>query len=166
MAKGKGTKTEKVEKVDETPEDIVEEAITQEVVEDPNAWKELARDEVANDFFDMDFSELTEGQQEKINAQVAKMRKPRKKSAPKEPKRTSGRMIAPTLRVKDEDAILKAMYSMKCAARGTSYKGGWGTVTPDNVGFVITNTGWEPLVEGLQNLISERKIADDTLEIE
>lgn len=171
MAKEKAAKAAKKEKVEpktETPEDLVEEVVeettleeveetTTEVVEDPNAWKEIARDEIANDFFDDDFANLTEGQQEKINAQVSKMRKPRKKSAPKEPKRTTGRMIAPTLRVKDEDAILKALYTLKAQRDDMSFKGGWGQATPDS------NLG--DLIEGLENLVSERKIADDTTEV-
>lgn len=145
-------KTPKVEvSVETTPKELTPEQITQ-------------YNEIATEVFNAtSYKDLSEKQLVVFNKIVSKLKvpKPKKEKAPKVPKRTVGRLIAPTLRVKDENAILRALYSTKSMVTGQHYKGGWGEVhciTPAPKLAEFLNT----IIEPLQALVHERHIADDT----
>jgi len=155
--KKNGSKTPKKNAETKTAE-IVEETIP-EVVE-LSETQIAMRNEFSLEVFDVpDYTKLNEVQMAKMEKYVSKMKVPRakKEKAPKEPKRTAGRLIAPTLRVKDENAILQAVYGIKSITSGLSFKGGWGTSDPS----IDLNT----IMVALHETIVERKIADDTVEV-
>jgi len=119
------------------------------------------RKEVAKEVFGVeDYTTMTGVQKETFDKLVARLKPARvkKEKAPKIPKRTAGRLIAPTLRVKDENAILRAFYGMQSLLTKKTFKGGWGTTDP--------TVEMESLCEGLKDIIESRKIADDTNEIQ
>jgi len=158
--KKNGSKTPKKNAETKTAE-IVEETIPEvpEVVE-LSETQIAMRNEFSLEVFDVpDYTKLNEVQMAKMEKYVSKMKVPRakKEKAPKEPKRTAGRLIAPTLRVKDENAILQAVYGIKSITSGLSFKGGWGTSDP--------SIGLDTIMVALHETIVERKIADDTVEV-
>jgi hypothetical protein len=153
QTKNAKTKTPKVEApIETTPKELTPEQIAQ--------YNEIAV-EVFNATSHMD---LNEKQLAVFNKIVSKLKvpKPKKEKVPKAPKRTIGRLIAPTLRVKDENAILESLYAMKSMLSGQHFKGGWGEIH-----YKTPNPKLEeylkPVIEDVQTLIHERHIADDTV---
>lgn len=150
------TKTPKKNaKKSNAPETVTE--TVEQVPKELTAGQIQLRNDLAQEFYEVeDYTTCTSEQRERIEKWASKMKAPKvKKDKPeKPPKRTAGRLIAPTMRVKDENNILQAMYGMKALKDGISYKGGWGSVDP--------SVDWNTLIDGLQSIIDERKIADDT----
>ena len=155
----------------ETPEEQIKTETSEEDKAAKVAEKELVlsqmRNEVSTDVFGNDFDELEEAQQGIVNKLVSKMKKPRKSKSKKdkEPKRTAGRMIAPTLRVVDEDNILRAIYTLESMNDGKHYKGGWGEVSEVPKSTKTSKPVFVELIAGLQSIVTERQIADDTIEV-
>ncbi len=130
-------------------------------------WKADFKAEYAQKVFGKEYSELSEEQVAIVDEIVSKMRKPRK-STKKDtvPKRTSGRMIAPTLRVKDEDAILEAIYTLRASVEEVNFTGGWGATAGVPKATKTMKPIFIHLASKLQDIVDERKIADDTTIVE